>query len=326
MLMSRTPFRISLGGGGTDLPSYCGKHGGFIFGVAIDMYIDIFVRRPWVGVSEKIELQYLQFESVDFVGDLKHDIGREALRLTGIDSSINIYFHADTPMGTGLGSSGSCAVSLLGGLWKYLGRPKSQVELAEGAFEITQRLNLPDGKQDPYLGALGGFTVLEIDEDQSVSWHHPRIGSNTVHDFLSHSFFFYTGARRESVEVLRDQDSNKALDLKHRTKAIGRQVLSAFERGNLDDFGHLMHEHWQVKRELSDKISSPEFDRIYSGALDNGAIGGKLIGAGGGGYFLFYCPNEEAGVTLKKVMASFGFKPITLGIDHKGTRVSEIDI
>ena len=230
-------------------------------------------------------------------------------------------------MGTGLGSSGSCAVGLLGGLWRLQDVAKSQEDLAEGAFEITQKLNLPDGKQDPYLAALGGFTVLEIGEDQSVSWHHPKIDLRTVNDFLSRSLVFYTGARRESVEVLRDQDSTKALELKHRTKAIGRQVLSAFERGNLDDFGYLMHEHWQVKREMSNRISSPEFDHIYNVALSNGAIGGKLIGAGGGGYFLFYSADEDSKRRLAMIMFSqFGFREVPLGIDYKGSRVSDINI
>ncbi|MFY9493275.1 MAG: galactokinase [Minisyncoccia bacterium] len=325
MLMSRTPFRISLGGGGTDLPSYCEKYGGFIFGVAINMFMDIFARRPWIGVSEKIELQYLKFESVDIVDEVEHTIGREALKLAGVKKAVSIYFHADTPMGTGLGSSGSCAVGLLNVLWNFKGVQKSQTDLAEGAFRITQALGLPDGKQDPYLAALGGFTVLEIGTDQSVRWYHPNISPGTVRQFVSCSLLFYTGVRRESVEVLRDQDRQKALKLKHRTKVIGRQVLKAFERGNIFDFGCLMDEHWRIKREMSDRISSPEFDVIYNSALENGALGGKLIGAGGGGYFLFCCADQEGVLRLKETMVDLGFKPIDFGIDYKGTRVARID-
>lgn len=326
MLISRTPLRISLGGGGTDVPSYCSKYGGFIFGCAIKMYVDIFIRRPWVGVSEKIELQYLKFESVDTVEEVQHTIGREVLRLTGINRSINIYFKSDAPAGTGLGSSGSCAVGLLGGLWKFVGVSKKQEELAEESFHITQRLALPDGKQDPYLAALGGFTVLEISEDQVVQWHHPEISPETIQRFLENSVFFYTGVIRDSVNVLRDQDNYRALELKHRTKTIGRQILKAFQSGNLNDFGHLMHEHWIVKREMSDRISSSIFNRIYDKARQNGALGGKLIGAGGGGYFIFYCIDQSAKHRLVTAMSDVGFKEVSLDIDHQGIRATVIDL
>lgn len=229
-------------------------------------------------------------------------------------------------MGTGLGSSGSCAVGLLNALWYFKGIKKTPAELAEEAFRITQRLGLPDGKQDPYLTALGGFTVLEIDMDQSVKWCHASIEPQTVKQFVSRSLFFYTGVRRESVDVLRDQEHHKALELKHRTKAIGRQILKAFISGNLDDFGCLMNEHWRIKKEISARISSPEFDFIYDLALKHGALGGKLIGAGGGGYFLFYCRDAEAGERLARVMVARGFRQIPLGVDYKGTRVAEVEI
>ncbi len=306
------------------MPSYCQKYGGFVFGMAVDMHMDIFVRRP--VIYERIDLQYLNFESVENVEDVKHPIGREALRLTGVNHSVSIYFKADTPMGTGLGSSGSCAVGLLNALWSFSGVKKTQAELAEEAFQITQRLGLPDGKQDPYLAALGGFTVLEIDCDQSVKWYHPDISPQTVQRFLANILFFYTGVRRESVEILRDQSRVRVLELKHRTKAIGRQILAAFERGNLDDFGWLMREHWRIKKEISARISSPEFDQIYELALRNGALGGKLIGAGGGGYFIFYCPDQDAKARLKSSLAGIDFKEIAMAVDCKGTRVVEIDL
>lgn len=324
MIISRTPFRISLGGGSTDLPSYCEKYGGFIFGLAIDMHLDIFVRQP--VIYDRVDIQYLKFESVESVEEVQHPIARESLKLAGVNNSISVYFKADTPMGTGLGSSGSCAVGLLGALRHFKGIERTQVELAEEAFQVTQRLGLPDGKQDPYLVALGGFTVLEIDRDQSVRWYHPAISPETIRKFLSNSLFFYTGVMRESVEVLRDQSHEKALGLKHRTKAIGRQILTAFEHGSLDDFGRLMHEHWQIKKEMSARISSPEFDRIYELVFRNGALGGKLIGAGGGGYFMFYCQDQDAKARLKSSLVSFGLKEIALAVDYKGARVIEIDL
>lgn len=328
MIISRTPFRISLGGGSTDLPAYADVYGGFIFGVSINMHMDIFVRQP--VIYDRVDLQYLTFESVENLEELKHAIGREALKLTGINHGISVYFKADTPMGTGLGSSGSCAVGLLNALWRFRGVVKNQQELAEEAFYITQKLGLPDGRQDPYLAALGGFSVLEIGTDQKVNCYRPDIALDTIRKFLSRSLFFYTGVRRNSVDVLVDQskkeNEEKVLELKHRTKEIGRKILGAFISGDLDSFGRMMDEHWCLKKEMSGKISSPEFDQIYDTALKNGAVGGKLIGAGGGGYFLFYCRNETDRDSLGALMAEHGYKIIPLEIDYKGTRVVDIEI
>lgn len=324
MLISRTPFRISLGGGSTDLPSYCRQYGGFIFGCAIDMYLDIFIRQP--VIYDKIDLQYLKFESVDSIDELEHPIGREALKMAGIDRCISVYFKSDTPMGTGLGSSGSCAVGLLNALHASKGIYKEKVELAEAAFQITQNLNLSDGRQDPYLVALGGFVALELGADDSVRWYRPDIKPKTINDFLNNTVFIYTGVRRESEGILRDQDKTKAVELKHRTKSIGRQILAAFESGNLDDFGRFMHEHWLIKREMSDKITSPEFDTIYDLAVKNGALGGKLIGAGGGGYFMFYCHDQEQKQRLLTVIKNLKFKLINFSIDYQGTRVRTVNV
>ncbi len=325
MLISRTPFRISLGGGSTDLPSYSREYGGFIFGFAVQMYIDIFIRKP--VIYDKIDLQYLQFESVDRVDQLQHPIGREALRMLRVDHGISIYFKSDTPIGTGLGGSGSCAVGLLNALWRHQGViGKPQQELAEEAFRITQTLGLPDGKQDPYIGALGGFVVMEIAPDDQVTLVKPEIESDVVEEFLNRSLFFYTHIRRDSVDILRDQSAEKVLKLKHRTKEIGRQTLAAFRAGALDDFGLLMNEHWNLKKEMSDKMTVPEIDAVYEYGLSHGALGGKLIGAGGGGYFLFYCRSTEEKLRLADAMAQRGMKIIPIKIDNRGTRVSDINI
>jgi len=320
--ISRTPFRISLGGGSTDLPSYCRDYGGFIFGVAIKMYMDIFVRRPII--YDKIDLQYLQFESVDSLDELQHPIGKEALKMVGIDKSVSVYFKSDTPMGTGLGSSGACAVGLLNALWEYKGITKTQEELAEEAFQITQNLNLPDGRQDPYIAALGGFVILELETDGGVKWYRPRIQPETEEKFIRNSVFFYTGVRRDSEEVLRDQCDDKALKAKHRMKEIGRQIVQSFQSGNLDDFGLLTHEHWILKKETSRKITLPEFDDIYDLAIHNGALGGKIVGAGGGGYFYFYCSNEGEKRRLLSALQGINFREIPLEIDSQGTRAKEV--
>ncbi len=322
MLLSRTPFRLSLGGGSTDLPSYSRRYGGFIFGVAINMYMDIFVRRP--VIYDKIDFQYLKFESVDSVDRLEHAIGREALKITGIDKAISVYFKSETPMGTGLGSSGTCAVGLLNALWKFKGVDRNKRDLAEEAFKITQTLGLPDGKQDPYLAAVGGFVILDIDTDDKVMVHYPSISTTTVNRFLENSLLIYTGVNRESRKVLEDQDNELAVFAKHKTKEIGQGILIAFEKGNLDQFGQLMHQHWQLKKSMSDKISTPEFDRIYDLAMANGCLGGKMVGAGGGGYFLFYCADQSAKKSAILAMRNAGYREIPFDIDRKGTRVAEI--
>lgn len=325
MIISRTPFRISLGGGSTDLPSYSRQYGGFIFGVAIKMYIDIFIRKP--VIYDRIDLQYLKFESVDSVDKIQHPIGREALRMLGGDRSISIYFKSDTPIGTGLGGSGSCAVGLLNALWYHKGvLAKDQQELAEEAFQITQRLGWPDGKQDPYVGALGGFVAMDIAKDDSVVWYRPDISEETAQQFLDNSLFFYTGICRDSIEILRGQNQARPIELKHRTKKIGWQILTAFTSGNLDDFGLLMKEHWQLKREMSEKMTVPEIDEIHEFCMKSGALGGKLIGAGGGGYLFFYCRTIDDKMKLAELVTERGMKVIPVEIDCRGSRVAKIEI
>lgn len=324
MLICRTPFRISLGGGSTDLPSYSRKYGGFIFGVSINMYMDIIVRRPII--YDRIDLQYLKFESVESVDALEHPIAREAFKIVGISDSISIVFKSETPMGTGLGSSGTCAVGLLNALWKFKGVDKRKEELAEEAFQITQNLGLPDGKQDPYLAAMGGFAALEIDTDDSVLPMRPTVKESTAKLFVENCLLIYTGINRESRGVLENQDSERALGVKHKMKEIGKKVLRAFVRGDLDCFGVMMKKHWELKKQTSDKVSNSEFDHIYHLAIENECLGGKLVGAGGGGYFLFYCPDQRVKCQTIKVMRSAGFRAIPFDIDYKGTRVVDIEI
>lgn len=324
MLICRTPFRISLGGGSTDLPSYSRKYGGFIFGISISMYMDIIVRKPII--YDRIDLQYKKFESVLSPDALEHPIAREALKIVGINEAVSIYIKSETPMGTGLGSSGTCAIGLLNALWKFKDVDKRKEELAEEAFEITQRLGLPDGKQDPYLAAMGGFAAFEIDTDDSILLLRPSVSNPTAESFLENSLLLYTGVNRESKKALENQDSKEALEVKNRMKEIGKEIMQSFTRGDLDAFGRLMEEHWQLKKKTSDKITNADFDRIHDLALENGCIGGKLVGAGGGGYFLFYCGNQEVKKRTVRVMQEIGLREIPFGIDYKGTRVKEIEL
>lgn len=320
MLICRTPFRISLGGGSTDLPDYSRKYGGFIFGLSINMYMDIFVRRPII--YDRIDLHYLKFESVTSIDHLEHPIAREALKMVGIDGPVSIYFKSETPMGTGLGSSGTCAVGLLNALWTFKGQPKKAVELAEQAFEITQRLGYPDGKQDPYLAAIGGLLAFDIDTDDRIMPMKPSMKHSTLHSFLENSLLVYTGVNRESKKVLENQNN----DVKHRMKEIGQKIFNSFNRGDLEEFGALMNEHWELKKKTSPHVTNEDFDRIHAIAMESGCSGGKLVGAGGGGYFLFYCGNQEVKARTVKAMQALGLKEIPFGIDYKGTRVKEVEL
>jgi len=318
IILSRTPFRLPLGGGSTDLPSYYKKHGGFIFAVTIDLYMDVLIKQT--RADDLINVHYKSFEGVPRVDQIEHPLAREALKMTGIKKGVSISFKADTPAGTGLGSSGACSVALLKGLSLYAGREMSQRKAAEKSFEMTQALGLPDGVQDPYVCAHGGFVLLDIEKDGTVSVRKPRIAAKTVQHFFNNCLFYYTGVARESKHILAEQDARKVLELKHHIKGIGREVYRAFRRGELDAFGELMHEHWNVKKAMSLKMTSDSFDEIYDSARRVGALGGKILGAGGGGYFIFYCPSERKKQAVRRALARLGMREMNFSLDTKGAR------
>lgn len=323
IIFSRTPFRIPLGGGSTDLPSYYSKYGGFIFGVAINAYFDVFLRKPMT--DDNIYFQYSQSESVNVLKKLSHNIGREALQIAGVDKAVSVVFKADTPAGTGLGSSGSCAVGLLNALFYSKGVAKTKQELAENAFQITQNLGWPDGKQDPYVAAMGGFSAFEIAKNGAVTFLKPKISEKTKKLFFENSLFFYTGVSRVSTPILAAQDKAKILEMKHRTKEIGYEIYKSFQEGDLEMFGRLMDEHWENKKRMSGKMSSTRFDTIYAAAKNAGALGGKIMGAGGGGYFMLYCPTRKKKDAVRRALERFGMREISFAIDTKGTRVKTIN-
>ena len=322
IIVSRTPFRIPLGGGSTDLPSYYSKYGGFIFGVAINAYFDVFLRKPIT--DDNIYFQYSEYESVDATKKLRHNIGREALNLAGVKNAVSVAFKADTPAGTGLGSSGSCAVGLLNALFYSKGVKKTKQELAEHAFQITQNLDWPDGKQDPYVTAVGDFTAFEISKDGAVSFLKPRIAKETKERFFENTLFFYTGVSRVSTPILAEQDKAKILELKHKTKEIGRKIYDCFQSGDLDTFGRLMDEHWENKKLMSGKMSTTRFDAMYTAAKNAGALGGKIMGAGGGGYFMVYCPTRKKKNAVQSAFQKFGVRQMHFAVDTEGTRVKTI--
>ncbi|MFC1527592.1 galactokinase [Candidatus Neomarinimicrobiota bacterium] len=324
MIITRTPFRITLGGGGTDLPSYYGKHGGFIFSFALDKYMFITVKKPFA--DHLIRLKYNISETVENLSELKHDIARECLTKLNITKSIDVVSMADIPAGSGLGSSSSYTVGLLNALHTMKREYISLKELAEEACDIEMyRLNKPMGKQDQYLATFGGFTVLEIAKDGGVNVKRANISDSTIEGLNRNLLSFYTGVQRKNIGILARQskstESNEkqVLESLHYIKESGYKILDMVESGNITELGHMFDEHWKYKKRLARGISNPRFEKIYETAKKNGALGGKITGAGGGGFFLFYC--EENQDKLRAAMKDAGLKEMRFDFDHEGTKV-----
>jgi D-glycero-alpha-D-manno-heptose-7-phosphate kinase len=324
MIITRTPFRFTLGGGGTDLPSYYSKFGGFIFSAAIDKYMFIAVNRPIV--DDLVRVKYSNSEMVEKVSELHHEIARVALQKVGVPNAIEIISMADIPAGTGLGSSSCYLVGLLNALYALKRDARSVAEIAEIACHLEMEvLQKPVGKQDQYLAAYGGLPVLDIDRDGKVKVRQANIDFVTLDELNRNTLIFYTGKTRSADEILRHQDQSVkkedagVTDSLHQIKEIGYQILEALEAGNVDRFGVLMDDHWKAKKKLSHKISDPRIDRLYEIAKENGALGGKVTGAGGGGFFVFYTSNKHHQV--RRAMASEGLRELRYHFDLEGSKI-----
>jgi D-glycero-alpha-D-manno-heptose-7-phosphate kinase len=325
MILTRAPFRISLGGGGTDLPSYYSKHGGFILSAAINKYLYIYINRP--AADNFIRLKYSCYEQVASPGEVKHDLVRPALELLGLNGSLEIVSMADVPAGTGLGSSGTYLVALLTAMYE-LKRERVPVQaLAEQACHVEMNLaQHPVGKHDHYLAAFGGITCLDIGMDGHVTVTPLDISISAVEDFRNNVLIFYTGLTRSSGEILKAQEQgtqrgdSTVVDSLHRTKELGYEIKSVLEKGDLERFGLLLDEHWQNKKRRSGQISDPKIDRCYEIAKKNGALGGKIMGAGGGGFFMF-CTQNGRKAQLRNALASEGLREMSYDFDFEGTKV-----
>ena len=324
MIITRTPFRVPLGGGGTDLPSYYSKYGGFIFSAAIDKYMFISINQPIV--DELIRIKYSKSETVFSVDEVQHEIVREVLRCLGIKNGIEVISMADVPAGTGLGSSGAYTVGLLNGLHTLKRESLTLQQLAEEACKIEiDILGKPIGKHDQYIAAFGGLTCLEIEKDGNVKVCNGKISHAIIDELEKNILLFFTGISRDANEILSSQsqaakeEDNRVIDTLHRIKEIGYQVKEALEDGNLAKFGYLLDKHWQTKKNLSGKISDSRIDWLYEKAKENGALGGKIMGAGGGGFFMFYC--EEHRNRLRKAMEEEGLREMRYRFDFEGSKV-----
>ncbi len=323
MILTRSPLRITLGGGGTDLPSYYRKYGGFLMAAAIDKYVYVTVIKPF---TPGIFLKYSKLERAEKAEDVQHPILREAIKLLKLEKpQIEITTLADIPAGTGLGSSGSFTTALLKALFMQERKLLLPGDLAKLACEIEiEKLKEPIGKQDQYIAAYGGLTCFNFNKDDSVESTPLKISSDTLFDLEDNLLLFFTGFSRSAGNILQDQkirseksDKDMLKNL-HVIKELGLQSKKALEDGNPKLFGEIMHEHWENKRIRSKDISNPQIDKWYELGRKNGALGGKLVGAGGGGFLMFYADDRNR---LKHAMTHAGLEEVRFRFDFEGTKV-----
>jgi D-glycero-alpha-D-manno-heptose-7-phosphate kinase len=322
MIITRSPLRITLGGGGTDLQSYYQKFGGFLISAAIDKYVYVTVTRPF---TPGIFLKYSQLEKTETVDAVQHPILREAIRLLDFKTpQIEITTLADIPSGTGLGSSGSFTTALLKALYSHRRRLILPDELARLACQIElEILKEPIGKQDQYIAAYGGITCLKFNRDESVEAYPLQISMDTLFDLEDNLLLFFTGFSRNASTILIDQDTrSKEMDRDmlnnlHFIKDLGLRSQEALMAGRTSEFGALLHAHWEQKRKRSSGMSNPQIDEWYDLGLKNGALGGKLVGAGGGGFLMFYAEDRNR---LRHAFSKAGLEEVRFRFDFDGTK------
>jgi D-glycero-alpha-D-manno-heptose-7-phosphate kinase len=324
MIITKTPFRVTLGGGGTDLPSFYREHEGFVLAVAIDKYMYLNVNTPIL--DDAIRVQYNRTELVRHVDDVQHTLAREALHHFHIENGIEIVSVADIPAGTGLGSSSCYLVGLLNAMHSLTQTPTSPDRLAEEACYIElERLRKPIGKQDQYMAAFGGLTALHIEKDGRVKATRLSLSVELLEALESNMLLFYTGAARDATEILEQQDShtknrtNAVVESLCEIKSIGIDIRDAIVHGNLHRFGELLDVHWQTKKRLSGGISTRQIDAWYELAKQSGAIGGKICGAGGGGFLMLYCEQNKPGI--REAMRHAGLHELSFRFEFEGSKV-----
>ncbi|MBI1935313.1 galactokinase [Candidatus Woesearchaeota archaeon] len=322
MIITRTPVRISLGGGGTDLASYYSKHNGFLLAGAINKYIYVTLTKMF---ESGLQVKYSKTETVNNVDELQHPTVRESLRLFGITDGIEITSLADVPSNSGLGTSSSFLVGLLRAIHAHKREHITNHEIAEEACRIEINiLKEPIGKQDQYMASFGGLKCLEFDSSGKVTVTPLKIARDALEELENNILLFYTGIRRPSSYVLSEQnksvqESGNAVDYLHKIKEIAIKTKKCLESGNTKGFGEMLDVHWNAKKKISSRVSNGFIDECYNAAIKSGAMGGKIMGAGGGGFFMFYCDGAKSG--LRKAMAEKGLKEMRFGFDFEGSKV-----
>ena len=324
MIVSRAPVRFSLGGGGTDLPGYAERFGGYVVSAAIDKYIYVTANKRF---HRDIRLAYSKTEIAHSVDQIEHRIFREAMRFVGTTSPMELHSLADVPSNTGLGSSSSFTVALLNGLHAFKREFVGTEQLAHEACHIEIGvLQEPIGKQDQYIAAYGGITAFTFDKDGSVHAERLPVKEDVIDELESSLLIFYSGVERSASAVLSEQaktvkaNKDDAVTRMHRIKAMGYETKKLLLDGNVDAYGELLHEHWMNKRKLASNMTDSVIDEHYDAALQAGAIGGKLMGAGGGGFFMFYVRPTERRKVYETLVAR-GLRPMRFRFDFDGARI-----
>jgi D-glycero-alpha-D-manno-heptose-7-phosphate kinase len=323
MIITRTPLRLPIGGGGTDLPFYYSRNKGFLVIATINKYVYIILHGR--KFYNKSLIRYSQIENVKDVNEIKHTRVREALKLLDIKDPLEITSIADVPSKTGLGSSSTFLVGLLNALHAHRREFVSVANLAEEACKIDlEMLKEPIGKQDQYAAAYGGLIQMDINQKGKVIVSRLNVNQDTIEELQRNLFLFYTGLRRDASDVLMDQKknaetSNDKMENMNQIKKIGGEIKKALENGDTRRFGEWLNVHWETKKMFSNKMTNPEINKWYKLAIENGAIGGKIMGAGGGGFFMFYCDKNQK--NFKKAMVNSGLKELEFQFDFDGSKI-----
>src|SRR3989338_4297098 len=316
MIVARAPLRIPLGGGGTDLQFYSSRFGGFVLSVAIDNYAYVTTLQPSIEKGIRVKAR-------------NNELVRASCHASGVTERLQITFSSDLSDGTGMGTSGAYTVCLMQTLSYLKGKLMDKKDLAEAAAHVElDILRRPIGKHDHYMASYGGLKLLRINKDGSVIVEDPPVTKKTLHELKSYLLLFYTGERRESSAVLSAQrelaeknDGVRVYEYYHRIKDIGMRIHESLIHSDLIHFGELLHEHWETKRCLAGGVSNPRFDKLYQLARNNGALGGKLIGAGGGGLFLLFVPPSEK-ERVRSTMYQGGLEEVSFSYDWQGATLS----
>lgn len=324
MIVVRTPLRLPIGGGGTDLPWYYSQHKGSFISAGIDKYITIVLKHR--NFHDEVLVKYSKTEETTDINTIQNERVREALKLLGVTKSVEIVSFSDIPSNTGLGGSSTFTVALLHALHIYKKEYVSFQKLAEEACQVEiNALKQPIGKQDQYAATFGGINHYTIFKNGSVITTPLTLSAQTIRELENNLFLFYTGIKRNASEVLQNQkdtaqkDPSRGIEGMHQIKEIGEEIRKALETGNTRRFGEWMNVHWDVKKKLSDKMTDPQIDKWYDHAIANSAVGGKIMGAGGGGFFMFYCDTNQK--QFVDAMTKEGLQYMPFKFDWDGTRV-----
>jgi len=325
MIIVRAPFRIPLGGGGTDIPSYYNKYEGLLLTATINKYMFVNINRP--ALVDNIKIGYSKIEIVNSPEDIKHDIVKETLKYLKIEKPIEIHSMADLSAGSGMGSSSAYTVALLHGLNTLNRRFMSLENMAEEACKIEMELcNKPIGKQDQYASTFGGINQLHINKSGNVTVTPIKLKQETIFELENRLMMFYTNINRDTNKIIKEQsnkiiiDEETATNSMHNIKKIGIEIKNALLNNDVDNFGYFLHEHWKEKKKISTMMSNSNIDKWYNRGLNNGALGGKIMGAGGGGFLLF-CVKNGNRKRLRNAMEEEGLQYMNFKFDFEGVKV-----